>query len=172
MKNRTKAIAVLFAAVPTLFGGKAAAQPPPDLAVTIIANPGPFDSIEQAAVSENKVNFWDDNFEDDDACTECFAAVELRRFLTACTGIPSANIQLAWTKELPKSGYVFVIGNRRSNPLVGSLPAKGDRARLLPPRNRFASVWFRASRQACASSREMVESGHSTASMPVLNGWE
>ena len=94
--------------------------------VTIVANPGPFGSIEQAAVSENKVNFWDDNFEDDDACTECFSAVELRRFLIVCTGISAANIQLAWTKELPKSGCVFVIGNRRSNPLVGSLPAKGD----------------------------------------------
>jgi hypothetical protein len=97
-----------------------------DLAIYIIANPGPFDSIEQAAVSENKVNFWDGNYEDDDASTECFAAIELRHFLTACTGIPAANIQLTWTKELPKSGYVFVIGNRKSNPLVGSLSAKGD----------------------------------------------
>jgi hypothetical protein len=97
-----------------------------DMAIYIIANPGPFDSIEQAAVSENKVNFWDGNYEDDDASTECFAAIELRRFLAACTGIPAANIQLSWTKEIPKNGYVFVIGNRKSNSLVGSLPAKGD----------------------------------------------
>ncbi len=102
--------------------------------VHIIANPGPFSNIEEAAASENKVNFWDDNFEDDDASTECFAAVELKRYLTACTGIPSDKIHLGWTKEISENVYVFIIGNRRSNPLVGSfLQAKDGEPALTTP---------------------------------------
>ena len=121
-----------------------------DMAIYIIANPGPFGSIEQAAVSENKVNFWDDNFEDDDACTECFAAVELRRFLSACTGIPSTNIQLTSTKELPQTGCVFVIGNRRSNPLIGSLSAKdGNSPALTTPESFRIRVIPRESASVC-----------------------
>jgi len=119
---------ILIVVISASFAGMSKAQ---DTAIYIIANPGPFGSIEQAAVSEDKVNFWDDNFEDDDASTECFAAVELRRFLSSCTAISPANIQLTWTKELPKAGFVFVIGSRRSNPLIGSLSAEGDNSPAL-----------------------------------------
>ena len=118
-------LTILIIVISVCSSGKTKVQAE-DMVIYIVANSGPFGSIEQAAVSENKVNFWDDNFEDDDACTECFSAVELRHFLMACAGIPAANIQLSRTKELPRSGYVFVIGNRRSNPLVGSLPAIVD----------------------------------------------
>ena len=45
--------------------------------VTIIASPGPFPNIEQAAKGEEKVDWWDGNLADDRACTECFAAMEL-----------------------------------------------------------------------------------------------
>jgi hypothetical protein len=49
--------------------------------ITIVAQPGRFGTIEQAAVAEAQVNWWDDNLADDAACTESFAAIELRQFL-------------------------------------------------------------------------------------------
>jgi len=93
--------------------------------VTIVANPGPFTSIEKAAVSEEKVNFWDDDFTDDGACTESFAAVELRHFLAACLDMAENDIKLAKPGTLPSQGNVFILGNRASNPLIDSIDAEG-----------------------------------------------
>jgi hypothetical protein len=125
MIKLARILTVFIVLASVFFVGKSKAQTQ-DMPVFIIANSGPFGAIEQAAESENKVNFWDDNLEDDDACTESFAAVELQHFLSACTGIPLSNIQLTSTKQLPQAGYVFVIGNRRSNPLIKSLSNKND----------------------------------------------
>ncbi len=49
--------------------------------ITIVANPGQFESIEKAANAEKQVDFWDADLTDDRACTECFAALELKTFL-------------------------------------------------------------------------------------------
>ena len=95
--------------------------------VTIIANPGSFETIEQAALSEGQVDFWDGDSSDDDACTESFAAVELKRFLPACTGIKENNIALGNCDKLPKKGYVFILGNRRSNPLIETIGVAGSK---------------------------------------------
>ena len=38
--------------------------------LTIIANPGPFSNIRQAAISEQQIDFWDGKPEDDNACRE------------------------------------------------------------------------------------------------------
>ena len=53
--------------------------------VTIIVNKGSFAGAEEAAMGEEKVNWWDADLTDDRACTECFAATELAHFLPLCT---------------------------------------------------------------------------------------
>lgn len=49
--------------------------------IAIVANPNPFASVQQAAFAEHRVNWRDADLSDDDACTHCFAAVELQRYL-------------------------------------------------------------------------------------------
>ena len=77
--------------------------------VTIIVNSANFDTVEKAANAEQQVNFWDDDFTDDRACTECFAAVELKNFLIKVTDLKEADIVFADDKEIPETGNVFVI---------------------------------------------------------------
>lgn len=88
--------------------------------VTIIANPGPFPSIEQAATGEKTVNWWDGNLADDRACTECFAAEELLHFLPLCSSVPENGIHLQTSGEMPQTGDVILLGSRVSNPLLSS----------------------------------------------------
>ncbi len=92
--------------------------------VTIIVNPGPFDTIEQAAFAEANVNFWDDDPTDDRACTECFAAVELKRFLAKVTAWETDDIELRDIDRVPTSGPVFVLGV--FNPLLARYAEKND----------------------------------------------
>ncbi len=95
-----------------------APQSGPAVPITIVASTGPFDSIEQAADAEARVNWWNANFRDDDACTESYAATELRRFLPACLGVPPEKVRLATT--LPATGDAIVLGSRTSNPLIAA----------------------------------------------------
>jgi len=93
--------------------------------VTIVVGSGPFESIGRAAEGERQVDFWDDDFSDDNACTECFGAMELRVFLPGCVEISSDEIVLSNDmNELP-DGDCIIIGSRQSNPLLGkfALPA-------------------------------------------------
>ncbi|MFW6161481.1 MAG: DUF4838 domain-containing protein [Planctomycetota bacterium] len=53
---------------------------------TIVVNTGPFPSAEAAATGEATVDWLDGDKEDDRACTECFAALELQRTLRRMTG--------------------------------------------------------------------------------------
>lgn len=85
--------------------------------VTIVVNRGPFDSIEEAACGEATVDFWDADRTDDRACTECFAAVELKRFLARVTALDDSDIVLAGVDSMP-AGDVFLLGSAASNPLV------------------------------------------------------
>ena len=108
-------VCVIFSA--TLFGK-----------VTIVVSSGPFESIERAAVSEKEIDFWDDDFSDDNACTECFAATELAVFLPGCVEISSDEIFLSNNvNELPE-GDCIIIGSRQSNRLVEkfTLPAGAE----------------------------------------------
>jgi hypothetical protein len=87
---------------------------------TILVNPGPFSSVEEAAEGEEKTNWWDGDLSDDRACTECFAAVELSRFLRACTALPKEDISICPPDRLPSKGDVFLIGSTKSNALIAS----------------------------------------------------
>lgn len=89
--------------------------------VTIVCNPGPFTSVEEAASGEEKVNFRDDNPADENACTECFAAVELRKFLARCVGRPETTFVLTRAEKLLPEGDVILLGTRSSNPLIAEI---------------------------------------------------
>jgi len=86
--------------------------------ITIIVNKGKFHSVEEAAVSEEKVNWSDGNLSDDRACTESFAATELAAFLKLCPSLKANDIRYALPKKMPAEGDVFILGSRGSNPLI------------------------------------------------------
>ncbi len=88
--------------------------------VTIVVNHGKFASVEEAAISEEKVNWSDADLTDDRACTECFAATELSSFLKLCTSLTANDIQYSSPDKLPAKGDVFLLGSRASNPLISS----------------------------------------------------
>ncbi|MHC4122233.1 MAG: DUF4838 domain-containing protein [Planctomycetota bacterium] len=92
-----------------------------EVKITILVNPGNFAGIEEAAISEEKVDWWDEDLTDDRACTECFAAMELSRFLAACLDLDKNNIKLEKPDKLPEGGDVFVLGSRESNSLITEL---------------------------------------------------
>jgi hypothetical protein len=96
--------------------------------VSIVVGCEPFAGVETAARSEERVNWWDSDRRDDDACTESFAALELRRHLGRALGIPESSIALQRAPSLPAEGDVFVLGSRRSNPLVARLTGRAAAA--------------------------------------------
>lgn len=87
-------------------------------AVIIVVNSGDFETVEEAAYSEKKVDWWDANSEDDTACTESFAAMELELFLPQCVAIKPEMIRFADTSKMPADEDVFLVGTRISNPLI------------------------------------------------------
>jgi len=117
-------LVALFA--PALALGEAATRPPRP--VTILANPGPFGSVQQAALAEQQVNWQDADLTDDKACTESFAATELRHFLALCADAREQEISLAGPEQLPARGDVFLIGSGDSNPLIGTLKSPDGKA--------------------------------------------
>jgi len=76
--------------------------------VTVVADAGRFGSVEHAAAAEDSVDWWDSRSEDDDACTESFAAIELARFLSVALG--PVRVSLAGLGPLPPEGQVVVVG--------------------------------------------------------------
>ncbi len=93
--------------------------------LTIVVRSAPLGPVEQAAVAENQVHWGDGDPADDDACTESFAALELRRFLAPCLGRPESTIVVSGRGELPATGDVIVIGSARSNPAIAALDRGG-----------------------------------------------
>ena len=83
--------------------------------LTIVADPGPFRTLEEAAHAEAKVQWGDANFTDDDACTAAFAALELRRWLPEVLAGVADPIALAST--MPTGGDVLVL---RQAPVSGT----------------------------------------------------
>jgi len=113
--------ATLALAAATARGAAGAASAP---ALTIVADPGPFGAVEVAAGADSRVDWWDTDPTDDDACTESFAATELRRFLPRCMGLAAAGIVLAPARALPRSGDVILLGRAAAlaRPLRGPEP--------------------------------------------------
>ena len=110
--------------------------------ITVLVSAGPFASAEEAAGAAARVDFWDGDTADDDACTECFAAAELRRFLPRCVSVPEAGVRVHSTGSLPPGGDVIVLGTRGSNPLVATADRPGEACPLYTspsPRDRTRS---------------------------------
>ncbi len=72
--------------------------------ISIVVDPGRFATAEKAAFAEAEVDWWDEATEDDAACTESYAAVELRNYLCKLTG------------RKPDDGNAFPIVSGRALP--------------------------------------------------------
>ena len=98
--------------------------------VVILVNSSVFASAEKAASGEKEVNFRDNDLRDDRACTECFAATELKKFLIRVTGLKDSDITITGVNKLPENGDLFILGSVKSNPLVkdGDLKFETDQS--------------------------------------------
>jgi len=123
----------LLAVLALLLAAGCARLPSVVTPVSIVVACGPFADVETAALSEERVNWWDSDSRDDDACTESFAALELRRHLGRALGIPESSIVLSHSAALPPVGDVLVLGSRQSNPLVAALAGRAPAARGASP---------------------------------------
>lgn len=74
---------------------------------TIIVDPGRFAGIEVAAAAEEQVDWLDADRADDTACTQCFAAMELQRYLRRCTG---RDADFALASKQPAAGDLILVG--------------------------------------------------------------
>lgn len=99
-----------------------------DAQVTLLVNKGKFTTVEQAAAGENSTNFFDDDLNDDNACTESYAAVELGYYLPRGARVKSTDIRFAGPGQIPTVGDVFIIGSRLSNPAIGKYPRPAGEA--------------------------------------------
>lgn len=89
--------------------------------LTILVDPEPFADVAAAASAESRVDDWRDASRPAAACTESFAALELRRWLARATGLAEGDIAVARPDRLPRTGDVFVLASGASTPLLGSL---------------------------------------------------
>jgi len=76
---------------------------------TIIVDCGRFPSAEAAAGVEEQIDWLDADRSDDTACTQCFAAIEVQRYLRRMTG-RSDDFAVVDDDHLPATGAVIVVG--------------------------------------------------------------
>ena len=76
---------------------------------TIIVHSGTFPTPQAAAQAEQQVNWLDADRSDDVACTQCFAALELQRYLRLVTG-RSDDFPLVDDDAMPAAGDLIVVG--------------------------------------------------------------
>lgn len=112
--NRTALVLVFLATAGPACAPRTAPGP-----VTIVADPGPFGSIAAAADAEIRVDWWDSDHADDDACTAAFAAVELQRWLPECLGLRADQVTVA--TSMPATGDVVTL--RRTSSSTGAAGA-------------------------------------------------
>jgi hypothetical protein len=93
--------------------------------ITIVADPGPFSSVEAAAAAEGRVVWRDGDPRDDDACTGCFAATELRRHLAAALRVPDSSLALSGAAVLPAAGRVVLLTSDPADPRLSGLDTTG-----------------------------------------------
>jgi hypothetical protein len=95
--------------------GPACAPNTPPQSLTIVADPGPFQSLEEAANAEARVEWRDSDPTDDDGCVAGFAALELRRWLPEV--LTPTRESIALSASMPAGGDVVVL---RQSPASGS----------------------------------------------------
>jgi hypothetical protein len=79
----------------------------------IVVNRGAHESVREAAYGEAKVNWNDDDADDDTVCTECYAAMELQYYLRKATG-KHEDFTIA-DDDLPVEGPMILVGGPQSN---------------------------------------------------------
>ena len=87
-------------------GASASTQPRP---ITLMTDCGRFGSIGRAAQAERLVDWRDQNLNDDRACTDSFAATELRHFLARALQESELSIKLSSASALPERGTVILL---------------------------------------------------------------
>ncbi len=102
-------------------------------AIAVVADPGRFGTIEQAAAAEREVDWWDADQADDTACTVSFAAMELRRILARSLGRPESDIALRTPSQIPADGQLFVVAGNDA-PWLGVAVPDAISASLTPPK--------------------------------------
>ena len=79
-------------------------------ATTIVVDCGRFASAAVAGEAEEQVDWLDADQADDTACTQCFAAVELQRYLRRMTGRNDDFNLVDDDAELPTAGDLIFVG--------------------------------------------------------------
>jgi len=90
---------------------------------TIVVNSGRFASADAAGRAETEVNWLDADPADDNACTECFAAMQLQHYLRKMTG-RTADFAIVGDQAQPPGDLILVGGpacNAVSRRLVATL---------------------------------------------------
>lgn len=113
--NETNAVAMILLCLASL--AASGASP------TIVVNFGPYESAQKAASDEANVNWSDADLSDDVACTECFAATELRHYLCLMTGMDENDpkaFAIVRDDRIPDSDLILV-GGPQSNAVARRL---------------------------------------------------
>jgi len=92
----------------------AGVSPCPAGPIHIVVNMGTYPSAEAASSNYANVGWDDGNDADDIICTECFAAVELQRYLRKITG-DAGRFDIADDDKVPPNGALILLGNPKSN---------------------------------------------------------
>ena len=90
---------------------------------SIVVNFGPHATAAAAAHGEARVNWLDGDRTDDVVCTECFAAVELQRYLRRATG-RTGDFAVV-DDDAPPGGDWIVVGGAATNAAARRLPPVG-----------------------------------------------
>lgn len=91
--------------------------------ISIAVNIGRFSNVYEAANAERFINWWDDRDMDAVVCTQCFAAVELRKYLCSMTGTDEKNnnnFKICDDATYP-GGDIISIGNKNTNRVTALL---------------------------------------------------
>jgi hypothetical protein len=93
---------------------------------TLVVNFGPFPSAEAAANVEARVDWLDASAEKSTACTECFAALELQKFLRQMTG-RNDDFNVVGARELAQKlpeGELLLVGGPTADSITHVLSIK------------------------------------------------
>jgi len=124
---------------------------------TIVVDSGPFATVEAAAQAEEQVDWLDADQADDTACTECFAAVELQRYLRQMTQ-RNEDFALVDDRKLPATGDLILVGQAAGARLaVDALGiAKAEMDGLGPEGYRIKNAVAAGRRLAFVAGRDRV----------------
>ena len=93
--------------------------------IHIVVNRGDYPTAQAAAGDEANVCWDDGNDADDIVCTECFAAVELQKYLRKMAGDAGQSwYVIADDDEVPADGELILLGSPRTNKAVRKWAAR------------------------------------------------